>query len=225
MSPTLVPADQDFAAAGRLTFQSSLETFMRKTLIIAAGTIFATIPVHAQQSDWQAGAVERAIDHHLEKVPEACVVPERSGLEPAYFELQIGEDTAARQALLVEFPCQIGAYNQTAVYLLSDQHGVVSEVIFPSPQVEVRYADEADPTTVEEIVLTEIPDMREVVNPAYDSSSRTMTERNKWRGAGDAYSTTQWGFKNGKFEITLFAVDASFDGADNPQTLIRNEIW
>ncbi len=198
---------------------------MHKTLIIAAGAMFATLPVHAQQPDWRAGAVERAIDHHLEKVPDPCVVPERSALVPAYFELQIGEDTAARQALLVEFPCQTGAYNQTAVYLLSDQHGVISEVLFPSPKVDVLYADKADPTIVEEIVLTEITDMREVVNPSYDSSSRTMTERNKWRGADDAYSATEWGFKNGKFEITLFAVDASFDGADNPQTLMRNEIW
>ncbi len=198
---------------------------MRKALIIAAGTIIAMVPAQAQQSDWQAGAVERAIEYHLEKVPEPCVVPERSGLEPAHFELQLGEETAARQALLVEFPCQIGAYNYSAVYLLSDQHGVVSEAFFPSPQVDVRYADETDPTMVEEIVLTEIPNMREVVNPSYDSSSRTMTERNKWRGLGDAYSTTQWGFRHGKFEIMLFAVDASFDGEDNPQTLMRNEIW
>lgn len=152
-------------------------------------------------------------------------MPERSGLKHAHFELQLGEETAARQALLVEFPCQIGAYNQTAVYLLSDQHGVVSEVLFPSPQVDVRYADATDPKVVEEIVLTEIPNMREVVNPSYDSSSRTMAERNKWRGLDDAYSTTQWGFKHGKFEIMLFAVDASFDGKDNPQTLMRNEIW
>lgn len=198
---------------------------MRKALIIAAGTILATIPAQAQQADWQAGAVERAIDHHLEAVPEPCVMPERSGLDPAYFQLQLGEETAARQALLVEFPCQIGAYNQTAVYLLSDQHGVVSEVFFPSPQVDVRYADEAEATTVEEIVLTETPEMREVVNPSYDANSRSMTEHNKWRGLGDAYSTTQWGFKHGKFEIMLFAVDASFDGEDNPQTLIQNEIW
>lgn len=198
---------------------------MRKALIIAAGTILATIPVQAQQADWKTGAVERAIDYHLAAVPEPCVVPERSELDPAHFELQLGEDTAARQALIVEFPCQIGAYNQTAVYLMSDQHGVVTEILFPSPQVDVHYADEADARTVEEIVLTETPDMREVVNPSYDSSSRTMTERNKWRGLGDAYSTTQWGYKNGKFQITLFAVDASFDGEDNPRTIIRNEIW
>lgn len=198
---------------------------MRKALIIAAGTIIATVPALAQQSDWQADAVQRAIEHHLENVPEPCVVPERSGLKPAHFELQLGEETAVRQALLVEFPCQIGAYNHTAVYLLSDQHGVVSEVLFPSPQVDVRYADETDPTTVEAIVLTEIPNLREVVNPNYESSSRTMTERNKWRGLGDAYSTTEWGFKHGQLEVTLFAVDASFDGEDNPQTLMRNEIW
>lgn len=157
-----------------------------------------------------AGQRDRQSHHyHLENPLELCVVPDRSAIEPASFELQIGEETTARQALLVEFLCQIGAYNQTAVYLLSDQHGKVSEVVFPSPQVDVRYSDESENATVENVSITAKPDVREVVNSSYDTASRTMTERNKWRGLGDAYSTTQWGFKNGKFEIMHFAVDVS----------------
>jgi hypothetical protein len=197
---------------------------MRCGLLIAASLVLASQPTLAQDAGWQADAVARAVDYHLANPPEPCLVPDRS-IEPAHFELQIGEETAARQALLIELPCQIGAYNQTAIYLLSDQHGTVSEVVFPSPQVDVRYAGEGDSASVEDVVITETPELREVVNPSYDPDSRTMTERNKWRGAGDAYGLTQWGFKNGKFAIMLFAVDASFDGKDNPQTLIENDIW
>lgn len=196
---------------------------MRSGLFIVASLAMACHPIAAQESGWQADAVARAVDYHLANPPEPCIVPDRS-IAPASFELQLGEETAARQALLVEFPCQIGAYNQTAVYLLSDQHGTVSEVVFPSPQVDVRYAGDGS-VTVEDITITETPALREVVNPSYDADGRTMTERNKWRGLGDAYAMTQWGFKNGKFEIMSFAVDASFDGEDNPQTLIENEIW
>lgn len=198
---------------------------MRSKRLIVVGAMLIGAPIIAQETDWQDDAIARAIDYHLENPTELCVVPDRSTIKPASFELQIGEETAARQALLVEFPCQTGAYNQTAVYLLSDQHGNVSEVVFPSPVVEVRYADESENATAEKVSISATPEVRVVVNSSYDAASRTMTERNKWRGLGDAYSTTQWGFKNGKFEIMHFAVDASFDGLDNPQTVIKNEIW
>ena len=153
------------------------------------------------------------------------MTPDGSAREPASFELQVGEETAARQALIVEFPCQIGAYNQTSVYLLSDQQGAVSEIVFPSPKFDVAYEGEGATATADKIVIYETPYLREVVNPSYDPASRTMSERNKWRGLGDAYTQTRWQFKNGKFEITYFAVDATFDGEDNPVVLIEREIW
>ena len=193
------------------------------TLLFGA-TVFA-LPSVAQEADWQPAARDKAIAYHEANMPDECSIPVGDAASVPGHELQIGEETAARQALIMEFPCQAGAYNTTSVFLLSDQHGTVSEVFFPSPQVDVTYADKAEATVVEGIVITGSPLVREVVNPVYDSSSRSMTERNKWRGLGDAHSVTQWGFKNGKFEIMLFAVDATFDGQDNPVTLIETEIW
>ena len=197
---------------------------MRSRLMLVTCAALISLPAAALDTDWKAEAVARAMEYHAANLPELCVSPTQSDMVPASFELQIGEETAARQALLVEFPCQFGAYSQTAVYLMSDQHGTVSEVLFPSPVVEVTYHGEGS-MTVDEVTITETRDLREVVNPSYDASSRTMTERNKWRGLGDAYTLTQWGYKNGKFEIMTFAVDGSFDGKDNPTTLIDNEIW
>lgn len=103
---------------------------MRSAVLIFASLALASQPVQAQETGWQADAIARAVDHHIANLPEPCMEPDRS-IEPASFEQQVGEETAARQALLVELPCQIGAYNQTAVYLLSDQRGTVSEVVFP----------------------------------------------------------------------------------------------
>lgn len=195
-----------------------------RLLIVSSAALLAT-PVVAQENDWQAEAFERAEAYHAQNLPELCMTPDEWTTELARFELQVGEETAARQALIVEFPCQIGAYSQTAVYLLSDQHGTVSEIVFPSPKFDVTYAGEGESATAEKIVVYETPYLREVVNPSYDPESRTMSERNKWRGLGDAYTETRWGFKNAKFEITYFAVDATFDGKDNPIVLIERDIW
>lgn len=191
-------------------------------------TICATLlalPAAAQEPGWQTDAVKKALDYHIAHRPELCIAADRSSMKPKSFELQVGEETAARQALIVEFPCQIGAYSVTSVYLLSDQHGEVSELTFPSPKFEVTYDGDGANQTVKDIVITGTPSLREVANPSYDPSSRTMSERNKWRGLGDAYTITRWGYKQGKFEIMYFAVDASFDGKDNPIVLIDRDIW
>jgi hypothetical protein len=197
---------------------------MRPHLILAVTILFVP-PSAASEAEWQADAIARAIEYHAANVPELCLKPDGSDMEPASFELQVGEESAARQALIVEFPCQIGAYSHTAVYLLSDQHGKVSEIVFPSPKFDITYTGEGEGAEVKDITIYETPALREVVNPSYDAFSRTMSERNKWRGLGDAYTATRWDFKNGKFEITYFAVDATFDGKDNPLVLIDRAIW
>lgn len=198
---------------------------MSSRLLYVTSAILVAMPAAAQEAGWQADAIKRAWDYHAANRPELCVTMDELATEPVSFELQVGEEAAARQALIVGFPCQTGAYSTTSVYLLSDQHGNVSDIVFPSPKFDVMYDGEGSDQTVKEIVVYETPYLREVVNPNYDPSSRTMSERNKWRGLGDAYTQTHWQFKNGKFEITYFAVDATFDGEDNPLVLIERDIW
>jgi hypothetical protein len=202
-----------------------MESAMPSRLLIWIGVILLAVPATAREENWWADALEKAQDYHAANLPPLCMEPDTSETEPPSFELQVGEETAARQALIVEFPCQIGAYSQTAVYLLSDQQGTVSQIVFPSPKFDVNYVGGEESAGVDTIVVYETPYLREVVNPSYDPSSRTMSERNKWRGLGDAYTETRWQFKNGKFEITYFAVDATFDGKDDPIVLIERDIW
>lgn len=178
----------------------------------------------ALAADWHKEALTKAMDFHTLNRPEICNAPDDASTDPISFEMKIGEETASLAALLVEFPCRAGAYNSTAVYLLSDQYGKVSEVLFPSPKIEVIYLGEGEIAPVKDIIVTEIRSLREVINPTYDADRRTMTERNKWRGVGDAYTLIEWRFKNGKFEIMHLSVDASYDGKDDPQTLFEKDL-
>lgn len=183
----------------------------------------ATVASGNGTRDWRAKALIDAAAWHAANLPEGCERPQ--GYTPSGHELQIGEESAARQALLIGFPCQKGAYNQTEVFLMADQHGIITEVLFPSPAVEVVWPDDDQSQPPLSVTVTETRDLREVVNPDYDPASRMMRERNKWRGQNDAYSLTEWSYKDGRFQLVHFAVDASFDGQDNPETLIRNEVW
>lgn len=192
-------------------------TISSAVLPMLFGTAFA--------ADWRKEAVTKAVEFHTSNRPENCNAPDGASKSPASFELPVEEEAGKRTALLVEFPCQIGAYNSTAVYLLSDEHGKVSEVLFPSPKIEATYLGEGENAPVKDIIVTETQSLREVVNPTYDADKRIMTERNKWRGVGDAYTLIKWDFNNGRFEIIHLSVDASYDGKDDPQTLIENGIW
>ncbi len=198
---------------------------MRFRPMIMSSVFLLALPAVAQETAWQAEAIQKALDYHAANLPELCVSPVDTEMEPASFKLQVGEETAARQALIVELPCQFGAYSQTAVYLLSDQHGAVSEILFPTPKFDVIYSGEGEAATVEKIVIYETPYRREVGNGLYDPDSRTMSERNNWRELSDAYTETRGAFKHGKFEIVYFAVDATFDGKDNSIVLIERDIW
>lgn len=198
---------------------------MPSRLLVLTGAMLLVIPASAQDADWQSQAINRAIEYHAANRPGFCVPPDTSFMDPASFELQVGEDTAARQALIVEFPCQIGATSQTSVYLLSDQRGTVSEIVFPSPKFDIVYQGEGQTGPVDRFVLYETPYLREVANAQYESSSRTMSERKEMQELGGADTETRWQYKNGKFEITYFAVDAPSDGERGPIVLIEREIW
>jgi hypothetical protein len=47
-----------------------------------------------------------------------------------------------------------------------------------------------------------------------------LTSWSKWRGVGDASANGTWAFKNGRFVLVKYDVDASYDGEINPQTVI-----
>lgn len=180
---------------------------------------------HAQEAAWKEAALNEAATFHRAQPPTTCdVLTERPGPIVSH-ELQIDEESAARQALLVQLPCRQDADHQSFVYLLADERGAVSEVLFPSPVIDVRYVDNNEQGAVDAITIIETLDRREVINAQYDTDGRTMVEHDDGHGVSDVSSTTTWGFRDGRFQIMHFAVDASYDGEVNPLTLIDEELW
>lgn len=199
-----------------------------KAALVVLATFGAALP-ETRAETWQEAALVRALDRHRNDKPEQCDrEPSRSPTSSdtvETFDLWFGEDTAARDALLVRVPCRQGAYNVSFVFYLADEWGAVSAVTVPSPQVEIRYRDGSDERIVEKITLREAVDAPEVVNARFDPDSRELVERDKWRARDDAYTETKWGFRNGRFELIRFAVDATFNGRDDPVVLISRDIW
>jgi len=60
----------------------------------------------------------------------------------------------------------------------------------------------------------------QLMNSSYDPEARTIASTNKWRSAGDASSSGLWMFRNGDFTLVQYDVDASYDGKEDPQSVI-----
>lgn len=117
---------------------------------------------------------------------------------------------------VLEFPCSFGAYNVTYVYMLATDYGLGFAQLV-QPQVTTRYASAENDDVVAGIVVNGFSARSEVVNPSLDSASGTLTEYSKWRGLGDAWSTTSWVLGEDGFVLRSYAIDASYDGKTEPQ--------
>lgn len=178
----------------------------------------------AQEADWRDEAVHRAALHHRNTLPAACDPVGSETSASRTYQLQIGEETAARQALLVEFPCRSIDANASSVFVLSDQHGTVSEVLFLSPFIANK--DEIDASIpAKDQVRIDWHTTREVLNGQYDESGRTMVAIEKWPGTEAGYSTTKWGYRDGRFQLMRFAVDADPHGRNELEVLLESRLW
>lgn len=189
--------------------------------------LLAASPLPAFAQDWHEMALKQARAVQTRTFPAECVPEVSSDLaaDILWWPVFLGEGTAARDALLVQFPCNRGAYNQSFVYVLADQHGQATPVTFPSYQVEVTYADGTTESAVKNLTLGAIVETRELVNPRFDPDSWIMEEYNNWRGLGDAHSLTRWAFVQGRFVVMRLEVDASYDEAVNPVVPFDQYPW
>jgi hypothetical protein len=58
------------------------------------------------------------------------------------------------------------------------------------------------------------------VNSFYDPATLSITTFAKWRGVADASSNALYIFRNGRFSLIKYEVDASYDEEINPETLL-----
>ncbi len=134
-----------------------------------------------------------------------------------YSDANDGSEKAAR---LFRFFCSMGAYNESAVYYLSTDADTLRQVQFASPELDIRYENPDNQEKVEAVNIVGFQSDERLVNSTYDDAAKSITSHNKWRGVGDAGTSGTWLFRNGQFALVQFDVDASFDGAVNPETIL-----
>lgn len=175
----------------------------------------------AQDSAWQTAAIDAAVQHHLDNLPEGCDAPGRAPAPMAVYDLPIGEDTAARLAVLVQLLCTA----ETSVYLLADDEGTVSDIRLLTPFVANTAEIDTGFGPARDQVRIDWKETRQVSLASYDEGGRVLSSRVQWPGDGGSYSTTFWGFRDGRFQLMQFAVDASANGQDDPEILFKSQLW
>ncbi len=123
-------------------------------------------------------------------------------------------------ARLFRFWCNYGAYNEIDVYLMADDQGQVRPLQFAVPSLDITYQDESTQEKVDQLSVDGFLAQQELVNSNYDPDTKTLTAHDKWRGLGDAFSDATWVFREGRFKLVEYEVDASYDGKENPETVI-----
>lgn len=130
------------------------------------------------------------------------------------------DDQPEREARLFRFYCGAGAYNETHIYYQYDEANGLRELQFATPELDIRYENDDYEGKVEGITIIGYTTEDTLVNSFYDEAEHSITERNKWRGIGDAGTTGTWIFRNGEFTLVKYDVDASYDGEINPETVL-----
>jgi hypothetical protein len=112
-------------------------------------------------------------------------------------------------------PCGYGAYNFTTIWFIENAYDGLIPLHFTQPVVDVTYADDTD-ETIEQMRVTGFNSVPALVNSNYDVETRTITNFSKWRGLGDASSSGTWVFHEGRFVLTRYEVDPTYDADINP---------
>ncbi|WP_367714899.1 DUF1176 domain-containing protein [Nitratireductor sp. GISD-1A_MAKvit] len=129
-------------------------------------------------------------------------------------------DTPKHEARLFRFYCASGAYNEMHTYILADEDGRLTPLQFAAPETSVQYEDGDSSGKVEDIRIVGYTARDTMLNSTYDADTLTLTSYNKWRGLGDAFSAGTWIFREGTFTLVRYDVDASYDGEQDPVTIL-----
>lgn len=152
--------------------------------------------------------------------------PFLSGEQPEMFELRFRYDSddvgSERTAHLFRFACALYAYNTSEVYYVADDYNAVTEASFAEPDLDIRYEDE-EHAKVKSMTIAGFNSASLLVNSEYDPASKTITSFSKWRGVGDAFSAGTWVFRNGRFVLTSYSVDAAYDEQEEPVEVLNYE--
>lgn len=145
--------------------------------------------------------------------------------EPEVFSIKYKDKDAQpgdpeKETRLFHFSCSAAAYNESSVYYMTDELSAVQQLQFAEPKMDIRYENNDSDGKLLGMSIVGFETTGWAVNSDYDPGTHTITTFNKWRGVGDASDSGTYLFRNGDFSLVQYDVDASYDGEENPQTVV-----
>lgn len=200
---------------------------MKSMFLALALTLAASHAATADSSDLSAEAIgQEAEAHFTASFDQRCqsISPTRDYTRgtPDIYELRFRPDYEGSEEqviYLVRFWCGTGAYNEQHVYYHWDTYDGVKLLPFTVPEIDVRYEDE-ESARLSSLAIIGFDTRDMLINSEYDPESQAIHSFSKWRGLGDASSSGRWLFRDGRFVLVHYQVDATYDDKINPQTIL-----
>lgn len=148
------------------------------------------------------------------------------GSEPEVFDLSYRSsyeepDAPERKFRLYRFNCNGGAYNFSSVFYGWDQGNGLAPISFAVPSLDVKYAEgDTEGANVTAVNVIGFEARAQLTNAGYDAASQTIGAGAYWRGIGDASDEGVWRFREGRFVLERYDVDASYNGEVDPQRVV-----
>lgn len=145
--------------------------------------------------------------------------------EPEVFSIKYKDKNAQpgdpdKETRLFHFSCAAAAYNENSIYYMTDEVDGVRQLQFAEPETDIRYENNDSDGKLLSVTVVGFHTTGWATNSDYDPDAHTITTFNKWRGIGDASDSGTYLFRNGDFSLVQYDVDASYDGEENPQTIV-----
>jgi len=119
------------------------------------------------------------------------------------------------------FRCNIGAYNVQSVALAYSEMNGVIPLHFATPDLNIVLEDPEDyESAVKEVQIMGWSATPFLVNAEVDAAAGELRQVGYWRGIGDASDMAVWRLADEAFRLIRYEVDASYDGAVNPEVLV-----
>jgi hypothetical protein len=149
-------------------------------------------------------------------------------LKPEVHELRwkyagASADDPGSVTTLFVFPCDLAAYNSVEVYYIHDSLDGLRQLSLAKPEVNFVYEGE-NSAKLKSWQLTGLETTDRLINSGFDKATGMISEWAKWRGVGDASSSASWTFKEGRFSLTDYSVDPTYDEEINPFDIYKNGV-
>ena len=130
-------------------------------------------------------------------------------------------DAPERKYRLYRFNCNGGAYNFSSVFYGWDESDGLAPISFAVPSLDVRYAEgDTEGVNVTAVNVVGFEARAQLSNASFDAASQTIGAGAYWRGIGDASDEGVWRFREGRFVLERYDVDASYNGEVDPQRVV-----